>query len=284
MKNIKTLDIQKNGKPCIYKIQNRINNKVYIGSAIGHYKRKGQHFYLLRNSKHFNNHLQNSWNKYGENNFIFEVLEFIEKLENLKEREEYYIKEYTSNNPEIGFNCRTYCNTNLGVKRSLESRLKQSRNKKGVIPNLNYKKIAELNSKKILCVNKMTNEKLFFNSVKQAGEILKTQRTNISKVLHKKLKSAGGYYWDFVEKSTSNNSVNSGELHNMDNPDPSTLNDNKVNVKEQRLIGEESTNNPNTSAEQLKNGFDFYRESLMYEVPLIISPRSTLGVQLPWVD
>jgi hypothetical protein len=34
MENIKTLNIQKNGKPCIYKIQNKINNKIYIGSAI----------------------------------------------------------------------------------------------------------------------------------------------------------------------------------------------------------------------------------------------------------
>lgn len=55
--------------------------------------------------------------------------------------------------------------------------------------------------------------------------------------------------WNFTEKSVSNNSVNSGNIHNMDDPDPSTLNDIKVNVKEQRLIGEESTNNPNTSAE-----------------------------------
>jgi hypothetical protein len=53
-------------------------------------------------------------------------------------------------------------------------------------------------------------------------------------------------------KIKSRNSVNSGDTHNMDNPDPSMLNDNNVDMKEQRLIGEESTNNPNTSAEQLK--------------------------------
>ncbi len=51
-------------------------------------------------------------------------------------------------------------------------------------------------------------------------------------------------------KIESRNSVNSGKTHNMDNPDPSSVNDIKVIEKEQRLIGEESTNNPNTSAEQ----------------------------------
>ncbi len=56
-------------------------------------------------------------------------------------------------------------------------------------------------------------------------------------------------FWDFVEKSTSNNSVNSGEIQ-MDNPDPSVMNDIKVIMKEQRLMGEKSIDNPNTSAEQ----------------------------------
>ena len=44
--------------------------------------------------------------------------------------------------------------------------------------------------------------------------------------------------------------MNSGEAYEG-NPDPSLMNDIKVVKKEQRLIGEESTNNPNTSAEQL---------------------------------
>lgn len=249
MKNIKSLNIQKNGRPCIYKIQNIINNKIYIGSAIGHYARKGQHFYLLRNNKHFNKHLQSSWNQYGEENFIFEVLEFIENLETLKDREEFYIKKYTSNNPEIGFNYRLYCETNLGIKRSLESRLKQSYSKKGITPNINYTMIAKLNSKPIIGINKITNEKVTFSSIKQAGEILKIQKTSISKALHNKLKSAGGYYWDFTEQSVSNNPVNSGEVLS-DNPDLSSMNGIKVIEKEQRLTSEEPTNNLDTSAGQ----------------------------------
>ena len=51
-----------------------------------------------------------------------------------------------------------------------------------------------------------------------------------------------------------------GELRGTpvtDNPDPSSMNDNNVIEKEQRLIGEESTNNPNTSAEQLKEWIAF---------------------------
>jgi hypothetical protein len=47
------------------------------------------------------------------------------------------------------------------------------------------------------------------------------------------------------------NSVNSGNILNKDNPDPSVVNDKEVTTKEQRLTSEESTNNLDTSAEQL---------------------------------
>jgi hypothetical protein len=44
--------------------------------------------------------------------------------------------------------------------------------------------------------------------------------------------------------------VNSGEVLNRDNPDLSSMNDTIVIEKEQRLIGEESTNKPSKSAGQ----------------------------------
>ena len=85
---MKKLDTQKNGKPCIYSIRNNINGKLYIGSAIGHYRRKAQHFYLLRRGLHWNKHLQSSYNKYGESIFEFIVIEFIENIEDLQKKEE----------------------------------------------------------------------------------------------------------------------------------------------------------------------------------------------------
>jgi hypothetical protein len=229
-------------------IQNIINNKFYIGSAIGHYRRKGQHFWMLRNNIHFNKHLQSSWNKYGEPNFTFEVLEFIEDLDTLSEREKYWINHYNTLNPFKGYNTRANCDTNLHLKWSEESKLKFSLSKRGKpIKHLDYKKVAEMNNKQVVATK--GDETIYFNSLKEAASMMMTDPSNISKAVHKVIKTSKGYIWNFVEQSTSNNSVNSGKTHTMDNPDPSTLNDTKVSVKEQRLIGEESTNNPNTSAE-----------------------------------
>jgi len=55
----------------VYKIYNVKNNKFLIGSTNNWTKRKSNHLNELRNNKHTNNHLQYSWNKYGEYSFIF---------------------------------------------------------------------------------------------------------------------------------------------------------------------------------------------------------------------
>lgn len=197
---MKKLDIHKNGKPCIYSIKNTVNNKIYIGSAIGHYRRKGQHFYMLRRNIHFNKHLQSSWNKYQEQNFIFEILEFIEDLNLIQTKEEYYINLYDTLNPCKGYNTRTSCKTNLGLKWPLESRIKFSNSKKGKkLIHLNYIEVAKKNMKKVTAINTITKEVLHFNSIIEASIILNVQKTSISKALHKVIKSAGNFYWDFTE-------------------------------------------------------------------------------------
>ncbi len=88
----------------IYIIKNKINNKVYIGKAINIKKRwKYGHINYLNKNKHNNNQLQRSWDKYGENNFEFNIKEECEK-ELLNEREIYWINYYKSNNPLYGYN------------------------------------------------------------------------------------------------------------------------------------------------------------------------------------
>jgi group I intron endonuclease len=74
----------------IYQIRNVINGHRYVGSAFNIKGRWSVHKHLLVNRKHINRHLQNVWNKYGEQNFIFEVLEITEK-EKIISREQFFI-------------------------------------------------------------------------------------------------------------------------------------------------------------------------------------------------
>ena len=157
---------------------------------------------MLRRGIHFNSHLQSSFNKYGESNFEFKVLEFVDNLLKLEERELFYITELGVTNPNYGYNIRPNCKTNLGLKWPEESKRKFSESKKGKkIPHMDYNAIRLLTMKKVIGKNKNTMEILEFNSVKSASEALKIDRTSISKALHKVIKSAGNYYWELAVKA-----------------------------------------------------------------------------------
>jgi len=67
----------------IYKIINVVNNKFYVGSAVDLKRRKTRHFSELRTGKHNNRHLQSSWDKYGEQAFVFVVVETLTEQDDL---------------------------------------------------------------------------------------------------------------------------------------------------------------------------------------------------------
>jgi len=78
----------------IYKIINVINNKFYVGSAVDLKRRKTRHFSELRNNKHPNGKLQNSWNKHGEQAFVFVVVEELPDDADLLAAENVWLKEH----------------------------------------------------------------------------------------------------------------------------------------------------------------------------------------------
>ena len=67
--------IRKNMKSGVYKILNKINRKYYIGSSNYVRRRLTRHRNDLNNNAHVNIHLQRAWNKYGECNFEFSIIE-----------------------------------------------------------------------------------------------------------------------------------------------------------------------------------------------------------------
>lgn len=84
------IDFKLKGKSGIYMIVNLLNGKRYVGSSVDIYNRLHEHqFNLIKNKAH-NVHLQSAWNKYGEDAFIWTVLEFCEKDKRF-DREQYFI-------------------------------------------------------------------------------------------------------------------------------------------------------------------------------------------------
>ena len=86
----------------IYKIENLINGKVYIGKTTRTFNERYK--YNLEKNTH-NNHLKSSIKKYGIDNFyINEELDKALTKEELNEKEKYWIEHYKSNDEKYGYN------------------------------------------------------------------------------------------------------------------------------------------------------------------------------------
>ena len=87
----------------IYQIRNKINNKIYIGSTNNINKRWNNHKSKLNNKIHENSYLQAAWDKYGEENFEFSIIEEVND-QNRIEKEIFYLQERKSYERDIGYN------------------------------------------------------------------------------------------------------------------------------------------------------------------------------------
>jgi len=75
-------------KSGIYRIKNIITSESYVGSSVNIEMRFKQHQRRLKSNKHDNPKLQNSYNKYGEDAFVYNVLDY---CENILEREQMFL-------------------------------------------------------------------------------------------------------------------------------------------------------------------------------------------------
>lgn len=78
----------------IYKIINTVNGKFYVGSTTNTRERFRTHRSRLRRGKHHAKHLQAAWNKYGEEAFIFHVIETIPEGQSLHAAEDCWLAEH----------------------------------------------------------------------------------------------------------------------------------------------------------------------------------------------
>jgi group I intron endonuclease len=79
----------------IYKITNKQNNRIYIGSTSCFKKRFNTHRNDLKMNRHGNNFLQNDFNKYGTDVFLIEIIEVVETTkEDRLQREQFYLDQF----------------------------------------------------------------------------------------------------------------------------------------------------------------------------------------------
>lgn len=82
----------------VYRIQNIIEDKNYIGKSWNIEQRWKEHITTLKSNKHINSKLQSAFNKYGLDNFKFTILEEVDKIELMDYFESYYTEKYNAIN------------------------------------------------------------------------------------------------------------------------------------------------------------------------------------------
>ncbi len=121
----------------IYMIKCVSNEKFYIGSAVKFSQRWNEHRSELRRGIHVNGRLQNSWNKYGESNFVFSIVQIVLNRDDLRATEQQWMDKTKCYHRDIGFNISDSAfnpmlgkfgelNPFYGKKHSVETRRKMS--------------------------------------------------------------------------------------------------------------------------------------------------------------
>ena len=108
----------------IYKISNKVNDKIYIGQTWRTIKKRWKNGYGYIRCPHIGNAI----NKHGKDNFIITLLVVCSTQETADYWEDYFIEKYDSRNRKYGYNIRE--GGSYG-KLSLETKLKISLSKKG---------------------------------------------------------------------------------------------------------------------------------------------------------
>ncbi len=218
----------------IYSITNLINHKTYIGSSNNLNRRKRQHYWDLENKKHDNPYLQKAYDKYGKKNLRWEILEYIERIDNEEElktlllkSEQLYLDRFICKNKidsKLCYNICKFAGSCLGKTLTEEHKKKIGDSNRGKIHPEEYKKrmsdikknMSEETKQKIREKRKLqifskesiekrsrkTRKKVTnittgekFNSIIEASKYYDLDDGSISKCCRGKRKSCGGYEW-----------------------------------------------------------------------------------------
>lgn len=186
----------------IYKIVNRVNGKYYVGSSKDVIRRKYSHFSFLRYQKHKNPHLQNAWNKYGEHNFDFVIIEEGILESELKNVEQQYLNiaknesskcynvSYDAYRLEMTKEIRSKISrSHFGLRPSLEASKRRSKSMMGKSKGRNHYKYNHVN---YTFVNIQTKDS-FLGTMGDFCDRFELGKPNVCNMIHGKRKSVNDW-------------------------------------------------------------------------------------------
>lgn len=184
----------------IYKITCLENNKVYIGQSKNTTKRLLEHRRLLKSDNHYNKHLQKSWNKYGEDNFTFEIIVEVFLKSDLDKLEQFYIDKYKSLDNIYGYNKREAGYSGKHIE-EIKSKMSKTRTGKS-LSDITKDRIAKTKYKKVIKYDK--DSKIIieeYNSVLEASGNNLSKSKSIAQCCRGIIQTSYGFVWKYKEQS-----------------------------------------------------------------------------------
>lgn len=186
----------------VYQITNIVNDKIYVGSTTDSFRQRfSSHKSLLRRHIHPNIHLQRSWDKHGESNFTFTILECIDDSSKIIEREQYYIDELKPHyniSPTAGNTSGVPCsnktkaklsellsgenNPMYGKQHSKESRNAMSKSRKGRFTAENHPR-SKLTQELVDKIRLMISDKISYQKI---ADLLGIHKTTVYRIANNK--------------------------------------------------------------------------------------------------
>lgn len=203
----------------IYKIANLINGKVYIGQTVRTLEVRTE-----EHKRHNRILIDKAIQKYGFDNFVVEVIDSATSIDELNQKERYWIAFFNCLAPigynqcmggdnTVGFHHRQeskqkmsiargkmYIGENnpfYGCKHTETAKTKMSVLRKGM-GHLTPEQVKKLRESHRTCKVKNIETGEIFASIKEAAEKHKIESTHITRVCKRKRKTAGGYHWEYV--------------------------------------------------------------------------------------
>ena len=204
----------------IYKMTNKVNGKIYIGQTTRTLEERTR-----EHLRHDSIIIDKALKKHGLDNFLIEEIDQAKTIDELNEKETYYINFYNSMVPN-GYNQCFGGSNSLGFKHRKESRQKMSvakrekykgkgnpfygkrhnekskekmREKRKGLAHLDAEQVRKLRESHYTRPVKNLDTNEVFRSIKEAAEKYKIEPTHITRVCKGKRKRTGGYRWVYFD-------------------------------------------------------------------------------------
>lgn len=179
----------------IYRILNLINKKSYIGESKSILDRWWIHKNELKKNIHHSHHLQKAWNKYGEDSFIFEIIEQC-TTDELYIKQDEFINRHKSDNRKYGYNIlkagNKWSHEHLVRMKSIFNN-NEKRKKSAILSGIKKRGIGI----KVVKYSLSGDNLGLYTSIKLAAESESLDSSSVAKCCKRKLNCVGGFIFRY---------------------------------------------------------------------------------------